>query len=84
VHRDGRAWRTTDLLLGLASTAGGTVRIVQVEEFAAAVAGRMTRPGDADLAFDTVYRTFDELSRHRHDLGSWLTHQHIREVWPPY
>ncbi|WP_018683629.1 DUF402 domain-containing protein [Actinokineospora enzanensis] len=84
VVRDGRTWRTTDLLLGLAATTGTTARIVRSEEFAAAVAGRVLRVGDADLALCTVHRTLEELSRFRHDLSSWLAYKHIFEVWPPY
>lgn len=84
VMREGTMWRTTDLLLGLSSTAGTAARIVRSEEFAAAVAGRVLRTGDADLALRTVHKTLEELSYYRHDLGSWLTGQHIFEVWPPF
>jgi predicted RNA-binding protein associated with RNAse of E/G family len=84
VQREGTSWRTTDLLLGLSSTQGTAARIVRTEEFAAAVAGRILRTGDADLALRTVHRTLDDLSYHRHDLSAWLTGQHVFEVWPPY
>ncbi|WP_156756228.1 DUF402 domain-containing protein [Actinokineospora pegani] len=84
VLREGRYWRCTDLLLGLAAPGGTAARIVNSEEFAAAVAGRILRVGDADLAMCTVHRTLEELSRVRHDLSSWLAHKHIFEVWPPY
>ncbi len=84
VSREGAMWRTTDLLLGLSSSAGAAARIVRSEEFAAAVAGRILRTGDADLALRTVHKTLEELSYYRHDLGAWLTAQHVFEVWPPY
>jgi predicted RNA-binding protein associated with RNAse of E/G family len=84
VVRDGTQWRTTDLLLGLASTSGAAARIVRSEEFAAAVAGRILRNGDADLALCTVHATLEGLSYYRHDMGAWLAGQHIFEVWPPY
>jgi hypothetical protein len=83
VERDGRTWRTTDLLLGLAVPGGTTARIVRSEEFAAAVAGRVLRPGDADLALRTVHRTLEEISLHRHDMAAWLMHRGLYEVWPP-
>jgi predicted RNA-binding protein associated with RNAse of E/G family len=83
VERDGRTWRTTDLLLGLAVPGGTTARIVRSEEFAAAVAGRVLRSGDADLALRTVHRTLEEVSLHRHDMTSWLMHRGLYEVWPP-
>lgn len=84
VLRDGRHWRTTDLLLGLAAPGGASARIVRSEEFAAAVAGRVLRVADADLALCTVHKTLEELSRVRHDLSAWLAFKHIFEVWPPF
>ncbi|MFC5287884.1 DUF402 domain-containing protein [Actinokineospora guangxiensis] len=84
VRTDGRVWRTTDLLLGLAAPGGTTARIVRSEEFAAAVAGRVLRTGDADLALCTVHKTLEELSRFRHDLSAWLAYKRIFEVWPPF
>jgi hypothetical protein len=84
VIRDGRFWRTTDLLLGLAAPGGTAARIVRSEEFAAAVAGRVLLVNDADLALCTVHKTLEELSRVRHDLSGWLAHKRIFEVWPPY
>jgi hypothetical protein len=84
VFHDGRYWRTTDLLLGLAAPGVSSARIVRSEEFAAAVAGRVLLVGDADLALRTVHKTLEELSRYRHDLSAWLAHKHIFEVWPPY
>jgi predicted RNA-binding protein associated with RNAse of E/G family len=84
IIRDGRYWRTTDLLLGLAAPSGASARIVRSEEFAAAVASQVLRVGDADLALCTVHKTLEELSRFRHDLSSWLAFKHIFEVWPPY
>ncbi|GAA2844759.1 DUF402 domain-containing protein [Crossiella cryophila] len=83
VQRDTRAWRTTDLLLGLAVPGGTTARIVRSEEFAAAVAGQVLRSADADLALRVVHRTLEEISRHRHDLGAWLTSRGVYEIWPP-
>jgi uncharacterized protein len=81
---DGRYWRTTDLLLGLETPTGMRARIVQSEEFAAAVGGRVIRVGDADLAMCTVHKTLEEFSQFRHDLSGWLAHKHIFDVWPPY
>ena len=84
IFREGSRWRTTDLLLGLAAPAGRPARIVQNEEFAAAVASGVLRPGDANLALFTVHKTLHELSYLRHDLGAWLTEKRIFEVWPPF
>ncbi|GAA3462159.1 DUF402 domain-containing protein [Saccharothrix longispora] len=82
VQRDSRHWRTTDLLLGLAVPGGTTARIVRSEEFAAAVAGRVLNADDADQALRIVHRTLEEVSLHRHDLGTWLTHRGIFDTWP--
>lgn len=81
---DGRYWRTTDLLLGLEAPPGTRARIVQSEEFAAAVGGQVIRVGDADLAMCTVHKTLEEFSHFRHDLSAWLAYKHIFDVWPPY
>ncbi|HWE92188.1 MAG TPA: hypothetical protein VG317_22175 [Pseudonocardiaceae bacterium] len=83
VQRDTRSWRTTDLLLGLSVPGGTTARIVGSEDFAAAVAGRILRPDDADLALRTVHRTLEELSRCDHDVALWLSLQGITTPWPP-
>ncbi|MCP3802484.1 hypothetical protein NLX83_24750 [Allokutzneria sp. A3M-2-11 16] len=83
VQRDTRSWRTTDLLLGLAVPGGTTARIVRSEEFAAAVAGRVLRSSDADLALRTVHRTLEEISYQRHDISSWLCSMGIYDSWPP-
>ncbi|MCR3748733.1 hypothetical protein LX88_002703 [Lentzea californiensis] len=83
VERDHRHWQTTDLLLGLAVPGGTTARIVRSEDFAAAVAGRVLRPGDADQALRTVHRTLEELSNVNHNLTSWLTWHGIYDSWPP-
>ena len=84
ITHDGRHWRTTDLLLGLAAPGGSSARIIRSEEFAAAVAGRVLLVGDADLALRTVHKTLEELSRQRHDVSAWLAHKYIFEVWPPF
>lgn len=84
VWRDGRHWRTADLLLGLTVRVGSPCRIAGSEEFAAAVAGRVLRPGDADLALHTVHRTQAELAHHRNDLVGWLAARGIMHRWPPF
>lgn len=83
VQRDTRSWRTTDLLLGLSVPGGTTARIIGAEEFAAAVAGRVLRAGDADLALRTVHRVLEELSHCYHDVLPWLTYHQIHTPWPP-
>lgn len=83
VQRDTRCWRTTDLLLGLSVPGGTTARIIGAEEFAAAVAGRILRPDDADLALRTVHRTWEEVSRCYHDVVTWLNYQRVHTPWPP-
>lgn len=83
VQRDTRSWRTTDLLLGLSVPGGTSARIIGSEEFAAAVSGRVLRPGDADLALHTVHRTLEEISGCYHELEPWLSYQRITTPWPP-
>ncbi|MGH3620810.1 MAG: DUF402 domain-containing protein [Sciscionella sp.] len=83
VQRDTRSWRTTDLLLGMAITGGTTSRLVHVEEFAAAVAGQVIRPHDADFALQTLHRVMEELAHCHHNVGVWLGYQGIVDSWPP-
>jgi predicted RNA-binding protein associated with RNAse of E/G family len=84
IRIEGRLWRTTDLLLGLAAPGGSSARVVRSEEFAAAVESHVLRAGDADLALCTVHKTLEELARFRHDVSSWLAYKRIFEVWPPF
>jgi predicted RNA-binding protein associated with RNAse of E/G family len=83
IQRDTRSWRTTDLLLGLSVPGRTTARIVGAEEFAAAVAGRVLRPDDADMALRTVHRALEELSMCYHDIAPWLSYRRITTPWPP-
>ncbi|ACU39337.1 hypothetical protein KCV87_27860 [Actinosynnema pretiosum subsp. pretiosum] len=83
VVRDGRTWRTTDLLLGLEVPGGTTARIVRSEDFAAAISGGVISPADADLALRTVHRTLEQVSQHRHDLADWLVNRGIYDRWSP-
>jgi hypothetical protein len=83
VQRGARSWRATDLLLGLAVPENAPPRIVGADEFAAAVADRLLRPGDADLALHSIHRVLGELARWHHDIPPWLSHHHIRTPWPP-
>lgn len=83
IEHDARHWRTTDLLLGLAVPRDRSARIAGAEEFAAAVAGGVLRPPDADLALAVVHRTLEQLARHRHQLASWLAARGILRTWPP-
>ncbi|GAB3299825.1 hypothetical protein [Parasphingorhabdus pacifica] len=80
IERDTRSWKTTDLLLGLQVADHGPARIVQSEDFAAAVSAGIIRPGEADHAFQIVHRTLEELSRQR-DLNQWLAHRGIFDLW---
>lgn len=83
IEHDTRHWRTTDMLLGLRVVSGSVPRFASSENFAAAVAGGVLRPVDADLALQSVHRALEQLSAHHHDLGSWLVGRGIRQHWPP-
>jgi len=70
---DGTQWRCTDLLLGLEVAPGRPARVVHDVDFAAAVAGGVLSPADADEAMSTVHRVLGELGDVRHDLDAWTT-----------
>lgn len=80
IAQDARSWGTTDLLLGLQIPDRGSARIIQSEDFAAAVSTGLIRLSEADYALHTVHRAFEELSKHR-DLNQWLAHQGIFDLW---
>jgi predicted RNA-binding protein associated with RNAse of E/G family len=82
IEHDTRHWRTTDMLLGLTVVSGSVPRFTNAENFAAAAASGLLRPGDADVALQAVHRTLEQLAAHRHDLGSWLASRGIMQ-WPP-
>jgi predicted RNA-binding protein associated with RNAse of E/G family len=70
---DGDRWRCTDLLLGLEVLPGRPARVVHDADFAAAVAGGVLSPADADEAMSTVHRVLGELGDVRHDLDAWTS-----------
>lgn len=71
---DGHRWLSTDLLLGLEVAAGHVARVAHHADFAAAVAGGVLTPADADEAMSTVHRVLGELVEHRHDPDRWIAH----------
>lgn len=80
IERDGRAWTTTDLLLGLEVPAHGPARIAHYDEFATAVSSGLIRLHEADYAFRTAHRTLEELSAYR-DINHWLAHRGVFDIW---
>lgn len=70
---DGAQWRSTDLVLGLEVVPGRPARVAHDADFAAAVAGGVLSPADADEAMSTVHRVLGELGEARHDLDAWTT-----------
>lgn len=71
VEGDERRWHTTDLVLGLEVPTGRAARVAHADDFAAAVAGGVLTPADADQAMGLVHRVLGELVAHRHDLLRW-------------
>ena len=71
VDVDGTSWHCTDLVLGLEIVPGRPARVVHDADFAAAVAGGVLAPADADEAMSTVHRVLGELAATRHDLDRW-------------
>lgn len=78
----GRHWRNTDLLLGLRIQPGSAPRLIQADEFAAAVVGGVVGPQDTGVAIRAVYRALRQLATHRYNLHSWLSGRGVTEYWP--
>lgn len=83
VEHDARHWRTTDMLLGLTVVSGSVPRFASAENFAAAVTGGVLQRVDADFALHAVHRALEQLTRHDHDLRSWLATRGVTRHWPP-
>jgi predicted RNA-binding protein associated with RNAse of E/G family len=80
IDRDTRSWTTTDLLLGLEIPDCGAPRVIQSEDFAAAISRGLIRLSEADYALRTMHRTLEELILHR-DVGQWLADRGIFDSW---
>jgi uncharacterized protein len=72
VSRDGDVWTTVDHYLDIVVRAGRDARVIDLDEYAEAVAEGVLDPAAAERALVASYRAVDGLAGHGYDLDAWL------------
>jgi predicted RNA-binding protein associated with RNAse of E/G family len=80
VREDGR-YVLTDHYLDIVVHTGQKARVLDVDEFVAAVALGLLAPATAERAMHTTYRVVDGLAAHGHDLDAWLAGLGVTLTW---
>lgn len=80
---DGQVWRLTDLYLDVVVRTGRDARVIDVDEFVAAVAAGLLDRERAEYAMHRTHAVVDGLAAHGHDLDAWLTGFGITLTWGP-
>jgi uncharacterized protein len=81
ITRDGGRWLLTDHYLDIVVRNGLDARVIDVDEFVAAVAQGLLEPAAAQAAMERTHRAVDRLAAHGHDLDRWLAGMGIRLTW---
>jgi uncharacterized protein len=81
IVREGGRWVLTDHYLDVVVRSGRDARVVDVDEFVAAVATGLLPPPAAEAALHRTHRVVDGLAAHGHDLDAWLGGLGIALTW---
>lgn len=81
VERDGRVWRTTDYYLDIIVHTGRPAEVIDLDEFAAALADGLLDTGAAERALASAFRACTGIAGHGHDLDAWLASHSITLTW---
>ncbi|NMH96138.1 DUF402 domain-containing protein [Pseudonocardia sp. K10HN5] len=81
IERGEKCWRMTDLYLDIVVNTGRDSRVIDVDEFVAAVAGGLLDAEAAEYAMHRTHQTVAALAAHGHDLDAWLATLGIRLRW---
>lgn len=81
IERDGDVWRTVDHYLDIVVRTGRDSRVLDLDEYVAAVAAGLLDEAAAERALATSYRVLSGLGAHRHDLDAWLSDLGISLTW---
>ena len=81
IDRDGDRWRLTDLYLDIVLRTGRDATVVDLDEFAAAVALGLLDARQAEHALHCSYAAVDGIAAHGHDLDAWLGGRGITLTW---
>ena len=83
IVRDGERYLLTDHYLDILVRQGTDTRVIDVDEFVAAIAEGLLDPGVAEAAMQRAYRAVDGIAAHGHDLHAWLGSLGIALQWLP-
>jgi predicted RNA-binding protein associated with RNAse of E/G family len=81
ITRDGDRWELTDHYLDIVVRNRIDARVIDVDEFVAAVALGLLDPPAAEAAMRRTHHAVDRLAAHDHDLDRWLAGLGIRLSW---
>jgi uncharacterized protein len=81
ITRDGDRWQLTDHYLDIVVRNGLDARVIDVDEFVAAVALGLLEPAAAEAAMHRTHHAVERLAAHGHDLDRWLAGLGIRLTW---
>jgi predicted RNA-binding protein associated with RNAse of E/G family len=81
IDRDGDTWLLTDHYLDIVVRNGLDAKVIDVDEFVAAVALGLLDPAAAESAMEHTHHAVDRLAAHGHDLDRWLAGLGIRLTW---
>jgi uncharacterized protein len=81
ITRDGGVWLLTDHYLDIVVRNGIDARVIDVDEFVAAVALGLLDPPAAEAAMHRTNHAVDRLAANGHDLDRWLAGLGIRLSW---
>lgn len=81
IERDGDRWRLTDHYLDILVRTGLDARVIDVDEFVAAVAAGLVDTHAAENAMHVTHATVDGLAAHGYDLDTWLAGIGVDLTW---
>jgi len=81
ITRDGTTWWTEDHYIDLVVHTGEHTEVLDLDEFAEAVAAGVLDARRAERALGTSHRTLAGLAGHGHDLDRWLAGHEVALTW---
>ncbi|MET9018911.1 DUF402 domain-containing protein [Actinopolymorpha sp. NPDC004070] len=79
----GQVWRTVDHYLDILVRTGVDARVVDSDEFVAAVRAGLLGQADAERALESSYAAYAGIVGHGHDVDAWLAGLGIALTWAP-
>lgn len=81
ITRTGARWTLADHYLDILVRTGRDSRVIDVDEFVAAVSLGLLDPATAETAMHRTHRALDGIAAHGHDLDAWLAGFGITLTW---